>query len=116
MFTSEKQISKILDQLDDVVNSYARGDLTFSEFLSQYGYPLGEYSLDGHESDSEEKALLANFANRISAHQSICDTLSPLCSSEDAQNPLYKKAGRVGPEEMHGRLLEVVRKLGCFAT
>ena len=80
-------------------------------FLNEYGYPIGEYALDGHESDEEEKILLRKNANSLKLHMEITEIiLNKLCTNEQAKESAYIQAGRIGPKEAFVLLKEVAAR------
>ena len=85
MYISKKEVEQILDAIDAIVISWLKGEISFAEFLERYGYPVGEYALDGHESDDAGKAILLSLRDRIEVHETICGSFNPLCSAEDAK-------------------------------
>lgn len=75
MHESEKELAEVIGKLDSLVDGYLDGSISFDEFLRLYGYPVGEYALDGHESSAEGKAVLARFKDRLLVHEQITEKL-----------------------------------------
>jgi len=73
MHESEEELAEVIDKLDSLVDGYLDGSISFDEFLRRYGYPIGEYALDGHESSAEGKAVLARFKGRLLVHEQIAE-------------------------------------------
>lgn len=107
---TETELLRLLDDHDSMVQRCISGTLSLDEFLRQYHEFPFAYALDGHESDPDEKAILKRHATRIGFHLGVMDTLSGLCSEEDAKNPLYIKAGRFPPSAGIQRLKAFARK------
>ena len=100
MYESKVELEQILDELDALVKKCIDGKLSFESFLSEYGYPMGYYALDGHESDEAGKSILDSFAARISLHSKITDhVLHKVCTAEQARDPAYKNSSRITPSE-----------------
>ena len=101
----------ITNKLTQLVKKCVSGELSFNEFLVKYGNPIGEYALDGHESNLEEKEMLKNNTDLIKLHVEITESiLHPLCSSEQAKDPLYVENGRIGPEVAFKLLKEIASR------
>lgn len=105
---TETELLRLLDEHDSLVQRCISGDLSLDEFVRQYdNFPLA-YALDGHESDPDEEAMLKRHAIRIGFHLGVMQSLSGLCSEDDAKNPSYIKAGRISP-------LVALQRLKAFA-
>ena len=105
MFQSEVDLVAVLDHHDNLVRQCARGELSYSKFSLSYNNFFWRYALDGHESDDEERALLAKYAERIAPHRTIAsEILGLVCSAADAERKTYKQAGRFGSAEALARL------------
>jgi hypothetical protein len=94
---TETELLRLLDTHDSLVRQCITGRISLDEFLRKYNNFPFAYALDGHESDPDEKAMLRRYARRIDFHFGVMRSLSGLCSEEEAQNPLYIKAGRFPP-------------------
>ncbi len=117
MNSSEQKLLEILDTLDALVSSCVSGSISFSEFKKQYGYPIGKYALDGHESDVKGKQILAKLQNRIILHERIAEEVFQLlCSEQDAEKQQYKQAGRIGPDEAFTIMCQITRDTSEIAT
>ena len=101
---TETELLRLLDDHDLLVQQCVAGSLPLDEFLREYDDFPYAYALDGHESDENEKVMLQRYAARISFHFGVMESLSELCSDEDAKNPLYIKAGRISPSVTLERL------------
>jgi hypothetical protein len=100
MYESKNEVETILNELDDLVMQCIEGKLSFNDFLDKYGYPMGFYALDGHESDDLGKTILSNFSKRISLHEEITEqVLHQICTTEQAADPAYKNSSRIPPSE-----------------
>ncbi len=100
MYKSKVEVEQILDELDALVNKCIDGKLSFESFLSEYGYPMGYYALDGHESDEAGKYILDSLADRISLHSEITEhVLHKVCTAEQARDPAYKNSSLMTPSE-----------------
>jgi len=111
VFESEEDLLSILDKLDSLVLECAAGNRSYEQFEAEYGYPFGYYALDGHESDDEERALLARHQYRIELHRRVADEILHLvCSPANAELESYRQAGRFGPREAQRRLQELARE------
>jgi hypothetical protein len=109
MYKLNSEVAEILDELDALVMRCVDGNISFDEFLEKYGYPMGYYALDGHESDEQGKSILADFAKRIALHQAITDrVLHKVCTPEQVADPAYKSSSRIKPSEAHLIFKEVV--------
>jgi hypothetical protein len=107
---TETELLRLLDHHDSLVQSCVSGSLSLDEFLRQYdNFPVA-YALDGHESDQDEKPMLRRYASRIRFHMEVMESLSGLCSDEEAKNPLYVKAGRFPPSVALQRLKALAEK------
>ena len=108
---NESDIIEITRKLDRLVRKCISGEISFDVFLEEYGYPIGEHALDGHESNEEEKALLRNNNNSLKLHIEISETiLNKLCTSEQAKEKAYIQAGRIGPKEAFRFLKEIAAR------
>ena len=108
MFESESQLLVEMDRHDEWVRQCANGKISFDEFCDLYKDFYSCYALDGHESDEEERLMLAKHAARILPHQMIADDiLSKVCSADDATKTIYQEAGRFGPQEAVIKLKEI---------
>jgi hypothetical protein len=111
IFSDDSDLVKTLDCHDSLLKSCASGNLSFSDFLEKYNDFSMYYALDGHESDEEEKIILAKHASRIAVHFRVWDEiLTGLCSDEHATDPQYIKCGRFGSHEGILRLQKIVRE------
>ena len=105
-----------LDRLDALAVECAEGRLEFGAFQTRYGYPFGDYALDGHESGMEERGWLGRHERRIELHRRIAsEILDNVCSEEDAKLESYRRAGRFGMREATRRLAKIVRESGYGA-
>ena len=110
---NESDLIEITKTLDQLVVKCISGEMPFDAFLKEYGYPIGEYALDGHESNEEEKILLRKFANSLKLHMEIAEcVLNKLCTTEQAQEQAYIQAGRIGPNQGFLLLKEVAARNG----
>lgn len=97
-----------LERHDDLVRKCAAGRMSFEDFSEQYNDFYAFYALDGHESDPEERALLAKYEARIQPHEFIAyEILGRICSDADSELESYKMAGRFGSQEAVQRLKQV---------
>ncbi len=111
LYLDESEIVRALDLHDSLLKSCAFGELAFSSFLEQYDtFPM-RYALDGHESDEEEKLILAKLATRINVHFRVWnEILTGICSDDHATEAQYIQAGRFGSVEALRRLRNIVRE------
>lgn len=108
IFSSERELLAKLSEHDELVRECASGNLTFEQFCHRYNDFYAFYALDGHESDDEERALLAKYEARIEPHRVIAfEILGRVCSDQDAQLEIYQNAGRFGSEEAITKLRHV---------
>ena len=108
IFRSEEDLVSLLDGLDSLVAKCADGRLTYEQFVAEYGFPYGEYALDGHESDEEELALLTRYRHRLEIHRRIAEeVLCRVCDAANAELESYRTAGRIGPAQAHLRVREL---------
>lgn len=108
MFESEAALIEALALHDDLVRQCVSGQLSFEEFCEKYKDFYAFYALDGHESDHEERQLLEKYEARIEAHRVIAgDILGQVCSDENAELEIYKRAGRFGSVEAVERLRRI---------
>lgn len=113
MAMTATELEKILAKLDSLVVQCVSGQLTIDQFIKDYGYPIGEYALDGHESDDEEQRVLQEHEKPLELHFAIAEEiLHRLCTREQALENVYREAGRIGPDEAFIRLKQVVTKYG----
>jgi len=104
----QEDLSSLLDRLDALVDQCISGVISGPDFKQEYGYPVGEYALDGHEGDDEYRALLASEAGRIAFHILVMrEILHNLCSSNDANLESYRTAGFFGPEQIRPKLISL---------
>lgn len=105
---TESELSELLSRLNRAVTRCVCGKTSFEQFVEEYGYPVGEYALDGHEASDEERAVLSAWKAQIAPHIAITEQiLNKLCSSEDAAKPVYQVQGRFGPDVAKERLREI---------
>jgi hypothetical protein len=71
----EMELSELLLNLDRIVLKCVAGELRFEQFIDEYGYPIGEYALDEHESSEEEKNIPAKWIERINTHLAITEQI-----------------------------------------
>jgi hypothetical protein len=108
MFKSESALLETLALHDDLVRQCTSGQLSFTAFCAKYQDFYAYYALDGHESDQEERQLLDKYEARIEPHRLIAeDILGHVCSDEDAELEIYKRAGRFGSVEAVERLRRI---------
>jgi hypothetical protein len=108
MFASEKEFLETITRHDELVRRCIRGEISFAEFCDLYHEFYAYYALDGHESDEEERELLARHDARIAPHRIITyEILWGMCSDENAELEDYKLAGRFGSAEALRRLKQV---------
>jgi hypothetical protein len=108
---TEEELEMVLEKLDGLVASCVSGQLTIDQFFEEYGYPTGEYALDGHESDEDERRVLRKHEKQIKLHFEITEViLHQLCTREQATENAYRKAGRIGPDEALVWLKQVAAK------
>jgi hypothetical protein len=97
MFVSEDDLTTQLDYHDALIANCIHGDMSFEEFLDRYNDFYPRAALDGHESDAEERQLLAGAEHRIALHRAIWDEiLTKLCDDAMSEHPQAKKAGFFG--------------------
>jgi len=117
MNISEHDLCKVLDKLDTLVTDCVSGKITFNEFKLDYGYPVGEYALDGHESNDKEKKVLVKLKNRLILHERITKiVLDLLCSEQDSDKSEYQQAGRIGNKEALGIMYRITNEVRGNAT
>lgn len=108
MFESESELLQKIAEHDDLVRLCALGKISFTEFRQKYRSFYSSYALDGHESDTEEKALFEKHEKRIEPHLVIeYEILGKICPDSDAELDVYKKAGRIGSTEAVERLKKI---------
>jgi hypothetical protein len=108
---NESDPKEITSKLGRLVTKCISGEISFEVFLNEYGYPIGEYALDGHESDEAEKTLLRNSANSLRPHVEITETiLNKLYIGEQVTEQELIQAGRIGPKEALVLLKEVAAR------
>jgi hypothetical protein len=108
IFASESELADILDKADAMIAACVEGALDFRAFHQQLGHLHGYYALDGHESDDEEREILAQYRARIEWIERVLDEVGAVCADEDATKEAYIKAGRFGPAEALRRLRHLV--------
>lgn len=101
---TESELLALLDCHDRLVKSCLGGDISLEQFVEHYDNFPKAFALDGHASDSAEKALLERHAERVRFHFGVLECLRGLCSEEDAEKPAYIEAGRFGRAEGFRRL------------
>lgn len=110
---TEAELETLLEKLYGLVASCVSGQLTIDQFFEEYGYPIGEYALDGHESDEDERAVLRKHEKQMKLHFEITEViLHRLCTRDQARENAYRKAGRIGPEEALVWLKQVAANYG----
>jgi len=108
MFHSEVDLLLEISKHDELVRRCVRGEVTFDEFCEKYNNFYAFYALDGHESDTAERALLERHEDRVRPHRIIAlEILGQVCSEQDALLEAYKQAGRFGSVEAVARLNRV---------
>lgn len=109
------ELAEITSKLDKLVGKCVSGEISFDVFLKEYGYPIGEYALDGHECNEDKKVLLSKFSSSLKPHIEITEfILNKLCSSEQAKEKAYIEAGRIGSDKGLLLLKEVAAKNGLY--
>jgi len=115
MYESELEIVEIIMRLNALVEKCASGEIKFDQFIKEYGYPIGEYALDGHESNEEGRRLIKAQESKLRPHILITERiLNYLCSEEQAKDPAYIKALRIGPEQAFIVLREIASEYGIY--
>lgn len=111
IFESESHLLAILAEIESALEraAHAGGDI-FRAFYGKAGHLYGSHALDGHESDDEERDLLAKHAQRIARIDEALDAARELCSEADAQTQIYQQAGRYGADEAARRLRVALTK------
>lgn len=105
---TESELRELLSRLNRAVTACVSGKTSFEQFAEDYGYPVGEYALDGHEASDEERAMFSAWKAQIAPHIAIAEQiLNKLFSSEDAAKPVYQAQGRFGPDVANERLREI---------
>jgi hypothetical protein len=105
IFASESELLETLAEIEAALEQAAHsGSGSFREHYFKAGHLYGYYAIDGHESDEEERRLLAKHAERIARIEEALDSADGLCAEEDAQKEIYRKAGRYGADEAARRL------------
>ena len=105
------ELDEVLTDLNRTIADCVLGRISFAEFQEAYGYPIGEYALDGHETDMYEPGLLEARSRELRIHFEIADrVMQDLCSEEQATDPMYVKANRHGPKIALDRLRELAIK------
>lgn len=108
MFESEAHLIDSLAHHDDLIRQCAQGQMSFTDFCSEYHDYYAFYALDGHESDDEERKLLEKYERRIEPHRIVAEAIfAGVCSDADAQLEIYQRAGRFGSAEAVRRLREL---------
>jgi len=108
IFTSESELTDVLDKADAMIAACAEGSLDFRTFHQQLGHLHGYYALDGHESDDEERAMLERHRGRIAWIERVLEEVGAVCADEDATKEAYIKAGRFDSAEALRRLRRLV--------
>ncbi len=105
IFESESHLLATLAEIEAALEraAYSGGDI-FRASYQRAGRLHGSHALDGHESDDEERDLLAKHAQRIARIDEALAAAGGLCSEEDARREIYQKAGRYGADEAARRL------------
>lgn len=97
LFSSAQEIEEVLSAHERIICDCLEGRISFTEFVTGYDDFYMRYALDGHESDPDERELLARFAPRIALHQSVWEeVLTRVCDDDDAGKAEYIRAGRFG--------------------
>jgi hypothetical protein len=114
---TESDLAELLSRLNRLVSQCADGSISFEQFAEEYGYPIGEYALDGHEASADELKLLAEWSAKIAPHIAITDQiLNKLCAATDASNPMYEAQRRIGPDTATQQLKEIARAYAINET
>ena len=69
------ELIRILDLYDDYIRDCVSGDLDLRSFLALYDNFYAAYTLDGHESVSDELDLFSELEDRIDPHKCIWETI-----------------------------------------
>ena len=110
---TEDELVAALDHHDQLIVKCAQGEITFQQFLAAYRNFYDYWALDGHESDAEERQMLARHARRIDVHRRITEEIfHHLCDDDDANRETYKQAGFFGSEEGLARLRPIADEVG----
>jgi hypothetical protein len=108
IFSSESDLLATVARYSAMVQQCIVGQLSFQDFCELYDNFFMSYALDGHESDEEERLLLAKYDSLIEPHRRITsEILANMCSDRDAELESYKGAGRFGSAQALERLRNV---------
>ena len=107
---TESELLGLFESHEALVARCISGEIPLEEFLERYENFPHAYALDGHEGDEKERTLLNRHAKRIRFHFGVLETLSGLCSEDEARSAEYRKAGRFGPATGLARLRQFVQK------
>ncbi len=110
-YPSEQDLLAALDRGDELVRLCASGRLSFAEFCERYDNLYWVYAMDGHEANTEGRAVLTKYASRIAPHRAVAEILGMVCSDPDADTEAYRRAGRFGSSEAVARLTLVASGL-----
>ncbi len=115
---TEEELNQALDAAGDQVLQCAQGAITLDEFLVCYRDFFDAYALDGHESSTSEREILAKHRAQIELHRRVRDEiLYRITSEEYASNPEYVRRGFIGPAEAKTRLGQLAAEyLGSHET
>jgi hypothetical protein len=118
MAMTAAELERMLAKLNSLVVKCVSGQMTIDQFIKDYGYPIGEYALDGHESDEDGRRVLREHEKQLELHFVIAEEiLQRLCTREQSQENVYREAGRIGPDEALVLLKQVAKKYGLqYAT
>ena len=105
------QLAEELARGTQLVASIIRGDLDGEDFVQQYDNFYHYNALDGHEADEEMTRALDGFDNVCEFHRGVQELVDLVfrCTDADGQ---YRLAGRIAPNELRPRILELAASVG----
>ncbi len=113
----DAELDELVATLKGYISDCVAGRISFPEFLNAYGYPTGEYVMDGHEEGVYEHGVLESHAQELKLFFDVAErVLDCLCSAEQALDPAYAKAGRIGPDAALEILKALADKHGLRCT
>lgn len=115
IFSSEQEFLSTIEKHKKIVQDCVSEKISFQEFLDKYDNFYNYYALDGHESDSDEKAMFDKHQDKIQPFFAIWEEiLTKICSDEDADKEFYIKANRFGSQEGLRRLKEISKEYSIY--
>lgn len=106
----DKELLESLHSATSLIDDAVRGRISVEEFVKRYGNFYYYEALDGHEADSQTKALLNKYRELVILHEEVQTSVVDLTYIGPKENAeVFIAAGRILPEVAAQRLAELAR-------